>query len=110
MFTRYNINGIELNTEGFEKLQQEINLKKMSCRIPELQSEAFTVYTGTFPTMAGKYQRLVIREAPIPVVSPDSLKPLRLTKHKYYEVCTNRRLYEFVKKEQGRVSENALHQ
>ena len=65
----------------------------MTCRLPELQDDAFMVYTGTFPTMTGKYQILVVREAPIPVVSPGSLRPLRITPHKYYEVCTNRRLY-----------------
>ena len=79
----------------------------MTCHIPDLQDNAFTVYTGTFPTMTGKYQRLVIREAPIPIVSPDNLTPIRLTNHKYYEVCTNRRLYEYVKKEQSRIPDPA---
>jgi len=106
-FVRFNINGIELNAEGFEKLKQEIRLQDMTCQIPELQDEAFTVYTGTFPTMTGKYQRLVIRESPIPVVTPDGFNTVRLTNQKYYEVCTNRRLYEHVKKRQSRVSDPA---
>ncbi len=97
LFTRYNVNGIELNEEGFHKLQEEISLKKITCNIPEIQNNKFTVYTGTFPTISGKYQRLVIREAQVPIINQDNLKVIQLTARKYYEVCTNRKLYEYAK-------------
>ncbi|HSQ85609.1 MAG TPA: hypothetical protein VLM43_12895, partial [Desulfobacterales bacterium] len=32
---RHNVNGIELNAEGFEKLSREIDLKSIECHIPE---------------------------------------------------------------------------
>ncbi|MFZ5572795.1 MAG: hypothetical protein ACOZF0_20545 [Thermodesulfobacteriota bacterium] len=97
LYERYNVNGIELNADGFEKLKEEINLKRMKCHIPDFWKEPFIIYTGIFPTISGKYQRLVIREDHIPLVSVDNFTVLRLTNQKYYEVCTQRRLYEYAK-------------
>jgi len=48
--------------------------------------------------MAGRYQRLVIREALIPEVSLNDLQIIRYTDQKYYEVCTNSQVYTYVKK------------
>ncbi|MEA1949156.1 MAG: hypothetical protein U9N83_17875 [Thermodesulfobacteriota bacterium] len=96
MLFRYNINGIELNPEGFEKLSKEINLKSIECHIPDLQKEKIKINTGKFPTVTGEYQRLVIREAPIPEVVPDELRVIRQTDQKYYEVCTHPMLHEYV--------------
>jgi len=93
---RYNVNGIELNLLGFQKLSEEIDLKEMQCSIPALQKEKIKVYTGKYPTLSGQYQRLVIREERIPEVKPESLKVLRMTSRYYYEVCTHPGLYEYV--------------
>lgn len=97
LLSRFNINGIELNAEGFDKLKEEINLQKIRCYIPDIQKEKFIVYTGTFPTISGKYQRLIIREAEVPLISTHDFRIIRMTNRKYYEVCTNRKLYEFIK-------------
>ena len=93
---RYNINGIELNADGFEKLSKEIHLKSMESYIPDLQKEKIKIHTGKFPTVTGEYQRLVIREARIPEVVPDELRVIRQTDQKYYEVCTHPMLYKYV--------------
>jgi hypothetical protein len=98
LFLRYNVNGIELNTAGFNKLSQEIDLRVVTCSLPELQPRKIKFYTGKFPTVTGKYQRLVIREALIPEVSPDKFKMVRFTSRKYYEVCSHPKLYEYVRK------------
>jgi len=98
VYTRYNINGIELSFKGFEKLKDEIDLKTMELKIPELSDEKIVVHTGIYPTISAKYQRLVIREAAIPLVSPEDFSFIRLTSGKYYEVCTNKVLYDHVKK------------
>lgn len=97
LLDRYNVNGIELNTSGFEKLKEEINLKKIRCHIPDFWKEPFIIHTGIFPTISGKYQRLVIREAHIPIISLDNLNVTRMTNQKYFEVCTQRKLYEYAK-------------
>ena len=98
VFLRHNVNGIELNAEGFEKLSKEIDLKPLECHIPELQPEKIRVHTGKFPTVTGKYHRLIIREDRIPVISPHDFSLIRKTNKKYYEVCTHPLLYEHIEK------------
>ncbi len=95
---RYNVKGIELHRSGFKKLAEEIHLERIDCRIPELSPAPITLYTGKFPTMAGRYQRLIIREASIPEVSLTDFQILRYTDRKYYEVCTNAQIYTYIKK------------
>jgi hypothetical protein len=93
-YLRYNMNGIELSSEGFKKLSQEIDLKVLDYKIP---NEQCVLYTGKFPTMSGKYQRLIIREAQIQEISLDDLKIKSITSAKYYEICTNQKLYDYLK-------------
>ena len=95
---RYNVKGIELHRKGFDKLAKEIHLKRLTCRIPKLSDDPIILYSGKFPTMAGRYQRLVIREAQIPEVSLSDFRILRYMDRKYYEVCTNSQIYTYVKK------------
>jgi len=98
MLLRHNVNGIELNEEGFKKLSREIDLKSFECHIPELQPEKIKVHTGKFPTVTGKYHRLVIREDLISEISPNDFSILKKTEKKYYEVCTHPLLYEHIEK------------
>jgi hypothetical protein len=93
---RYNVNGIELNAEGFDKLSQEIHLETLVCDLPELREGKITVHTGKYPTATGKYRRLVIREGRIPVVSPNDFSMIRETDTPYFEVCTHPLLLEYI--------------
>jgi len=93
---RYNVNGIELSPEGFAKLSQEINLK--SVLYPVNGSEKVTLYTGTVPTLTGGSQRLVIREANVLRVKPKTIDVIDETARKYYEVCTQPEIFDFVNK------------
>lgn len=95
---RYNVKGIELDANGFEKLGTEIHLKRTKCHIPELSPEPLIFHTGKFPRMGGQYQRLLIREALVPEVSLNDFRILGYTERKYYEVCTNHRAYAHVRK------------
>lgn len=99
IFLRYNVNGIELNADGFEKLSREIKLQVVEAHLPDLPVDRVKLYTGKFPTTTGKYQRLVIREAHIPEVDPRTLKIRRITARKYYEVCSHPQIYQLVKKD-----------
>ncbi|MFP3999235.1 MAG: hypothetical protein ACLFUN_05270 [Desulfobacterales bacterium] len=94
---RYNVMGIELAPGAFAKLRREIHMKKFRGPIPSLGVKDFTGYTGKFPTLSGSFQRLVIREAQIPEISPADLQITRMTEKKYYEVCTHQGIYEHVK-------------
>ena len=91
---RYNVNGIELDPEGFAKLSREINLKIIE--YPTENNEMVTLYTGKVPTLSGKFQRLVIREAAILEVKPETMAVIGPTSRKYYEVCTQPAIYEFI--------------
>jgi len=98
IFMRYNVNGIELNSEGFTKLSQEINLTTIQADIPDLKRKNITLHTGKFPLTSGKFQRLVIREARIHQLDPGTLSPIKPTDRKYYEVCTHPSVYRHVRK------------
>ena len=87
-----------MNADGFEKLSQEIDLKPLECHIPELQAEKIRVHTGKFPTVTGKYHRLIIREDRIPVISTHDFSIIRMTDKKYFEVCTHPLLYDHIEK------------
>jgi hypothetical protein len=91
---RYNVNGIELDPEGFAKLAQEINLKCFE--YPVENNEVAILYTGKVPTLSGNYQRLVIRESAIEEVNPETMEVIGPTSRKYYEVCTQPAIYEFI--------------
>lgn len=91
---RYNVNGIELDPEGFAKLAREISLKGVKYTTDD--KEEVQLYTGTVPTLTGKYQRLIIREADVPEVNPETMEAFGKTARKYYEVCTHPAIHEFI--------------
>ena len=93
LFLRYNVNGIELNEAGFEKLSKEIKLKASTRNMRDLHEEEIKIFTGKYPTTSGDYRRLIIRESPVPEVESDSLQLKRLTDRTFYEVSTNPELY-----------------
>ncbi|KJS33020.1 MAG: hypothetical protein VR64_03650 [Desulfatitalea sp. BRH_c12] len=100
LYMRFNVNGIELNAAGFEKLSKEIDLRVLSSDFKDIHDRKCTLYGGKFPTKRGRYQRLIIRESQIPVVDPENLKILRVSSRKYYEVCTNPKLYKWAREKQ----------
>ena len=101
LYTRYNVNGIELSAPGFIKLSNEIDMKVLKNDFIDPLGQKSNLYMGKFPTQSGRYQRLILREAFIPVVDPATLKTTRLTSRKYYEVCTHPKLYAWAKQTQG---------
>ncbi|HON59941.1 MAG TPA: hypothetical protein PLT45_10460 [Smithella sp.] len=90
---RYNVNGIELNEEGFNKLNQEIKLQVF---YPPEQDKSMKFYAGKVPLLNGSYQRIVIREAAIHRLNPSALDAVGKISKKYYEVCTHHKIYRFV--------------
>ncbi len=99
-YLRFNVNGIELNAAGFEKLSNEIDLKMVPGDFSDAYEQKCTLHGGKFPTKSGRYQRLIIRESQIPVVDPATMRIVRTTSRKYYEVCTHPRLYKMVRQMQ----------
>jgi hypothetical protein len=98
---RYNVNGIELNEAGFKKLTSEIDLKTMNCLIPEVQNEPIIIHTGKFPLVTGSFQRFIVREGWVLDLNPVNLKILGKVNRKYYEVCTQEALKQYVEKQEN---------
>jgi len=91
---RYNVNGIELNEDGFNKLTREINLQIFI--YPSENDDGVKFYMGKVPMANGNYQRIVIREAVIHKVKPDVLNVTGKISKKYYEVCTHPKIYNSI--------------
>lgn len=98
LYMRYNVNGIELNAEGFKKLTREIDLKMLQVNLTDRNNHKFRLYSGKFPTKSGRYHRLIIREAHVPVLNPDTMEVIRVSSRKYYEVCTHPKLYTLARR------------
>src|SRR5215469_3717371 len=94
---RYNMNGIELNEEGFRKLSEEISLEKLTTKLDMpwgKQKEEVTLYFGEVP-MGESVEVLVLRKGLARQLLPDG-KIGGKSEHAYYEVCSNPALYELV--------------
>ena len=105
VFQRYNVNGIELNQAGFDKLAKEINLRTMNCLIPEIQQEPIIIHTGKFPLVTGTFQRLIIREECIQKLDMANYQPAGRVERKYFEISTHDVLEKYIDKQQN-VSRN----
>jgi hypothetical protein len=97
VYLRYNVNGIQLNREGFKKLHKEIDLRSMRTYMDALKKEKIRFYTGKYPTAYGRFEELFIRQQCIPVIDPPDLRAIDETKIKYYEVCTDPSICEQVR-------------
>lgn len=86
---RYNVNGILLDTVGFEKLQQEIVLKRVTVKI---NGSAVTMHVGKFPDVSGKIHDLVIREGQVGLWRDDAPVEGHVSEERFYEVVSNRKL------------------
>jgi len=93
---RYNLNGIELSVEGFEKLKGEIALRSYQLRLPK-ESQYTRFYAGVYPDVSGRQHKLVIREGYAKIWREDSEEYL-MTDQRYYEVVTNSKLLKTIYK------------
>ncbi len=94
---RYNVNGIELSVEAFEKLKREIQLESLTLKLPGTPNGRQRLYAGSYPTTSGTSHQLVIREAALPRVGLPDLDVTAWTDNYYYEVCTDPVLLKRVK-------------
>ena len=94
LFLRYNVNGIELDKGGFEKLSREIHLKSIHYPIGNRKVK---LHFGKVPTLSGKYQQLIIREASILEIKPETMEVTGKTSEKFYEVCTHPEIHKFIR-------------
>jgi hypothetical protein len=92
---RFNLNGIELNEEGFQKLSEEISLESFSTKLEmPWGKQEVVLYYGEVPMGEG-VELVVLRQA----VARELLQDGKIGQpcdHKYYEVCTSPALYDLV--------------
>jgi hypothetical protein len=92
---RFNLNGVELNEEGFQKLSEEIALSaaEFECSMP-WGRERNTLYVGEAP-IGGGLEPIVIRKGFVRQLLPDGRIGTACA-HAYYEVCTAPRVFELI--------------
>jgi class 3 adenylate cyclase len=92
---RFNMNGIELNEEGFQKLSEEISLDSVETK-QEMPwgKENVTLFYGEVP-MGEAVELLVLRKGLARQLLPDGKIGIA-SSHAYYEVCTSPALYDLV--------------
>jgi hypothetical protein len=92
---RYNMNGIELNDEGFQKLAEEISLESIETKLEfPWGKENACLYYGEVP-MGESVELVVLRKGLAKQLLPDG-KIGGPSTHAYYEVCTSPALYDLV--------------
>jgi hypothetical protein len=97
LLVRYNLNGIELNEEGFLKLSAEISMSPMGGTFPmPWGKERVQLYFGEVP-LGESLEPVVVRKGfvhqllPGAKVGAQGLRP-------YYEVCTDAKLLDLARK------------
>jgi hypothetical protein len=92
---RYNMNGIELNEEGFQKLGEEISLESIETKLDlPWGKENVVLHYGEVP-MGDSVELLVLRRGLARQLHADGTIGEPST-HAYYEVCTSPALYDLV--------------
>jgi hypothetical protein len=92
---RFNLNGVEVNEEGFQKLREEIALTPIEteCVMP-WGKERVTFYFGETPVGEG-HEPVLVRQGFVRQLLPDGSIGAAAGRA-YYEVCTSPKVFELV--------------
>ncbi|MGC2418115.1 MAG: hypothetical protein WA434_10245, partial [Candidatus Acidiferrales bacterium] len=100
LLVRYNLNGIELNEEGFQKLSAEISLAPMGGNFPlPWGKERVQLYFGEVP-LGESLEPIVIRKGFVHQLLPGAKVGAQGTRP-YYEVCTDPKLLDLARRKVG---------
>jgi hypothetical protein len=103
LLVRYNLNGIVLNEEGFQKLSAEISLSPMGGNFPlPWGKERVQLYFGEVP-LGESLEPIVIRKGFVRQLLPGGKIGAQGTRA-YYEVCTDAKLLDLARKKVAAVS------
>ena len=72
-------------------------MERLDLKAPGAEGEPHQLFVGKYPTVSGTSHQLVVRQAPLPVISLRDLKVTGATGRYYYEVCTNPALLRYIK-------------
>ena len=97
LLVRYNLNGIEINEEGFNKLNAEIALAPMAGNFPmPWGKERVQLYVGEVP-FGETLEPVVIRKGFVHQLLSGAKIGAQGTRP-YYEVCTDAKLLDLARK------------
>jgi class 3 adenylate cyclase len=97
LLVRFNLNGIELNEEGFQKLSAEIAMAPMGGNFPmPWGKERVQLYFGEVP-LGDTLEPVVIRKGFVHQLLPGAKVGTQGTRA-YYEVCTDPKLLDLARK------------
>jgi len=100
---RYNIGGIHISEEAFQKLCTEISLQAYDMQVPMIWDQRkVRLYAGVVPIGQGVFHKIAIREGVIAHIDARDFSLKRYTERRYYEICTNEKIYKAL--EEARVS------
>ncbi len=85
---RYNLNGIELNADGFFKLQSELTLQEVKLVLPS-DDRPTSFFFGRYPDLKGTLHRVVIRQGHIRLFNRQHPQFGIPTANVFYEVVVN---------------------
>lgn len=90
---RYNLNGVVINEEGFQKLRDEISLTEFEADVLlPWGRERATFFSGLVP-IGEALEPLVVRKGFVRQIMPDG-KIGHASKHAHYEICVNEMIAE----------------
>ncbi|HLJ28985.1 MAG TPA: hypothetical protein VKY85_19900 [Candidatus Angelobacter sp.] len=91
---RYNIGGIHINEEAFQKLRTEISLQAYDMQVPMIwDRRKVRLYSGVVPIGQGLFHKIAIREGQVAHIDARDFALKRYTERHYYEICTNAKIY-----------------
>ena len=97
LLVRFNLNGIELNEEGFQKLSAEISMSPMGGNFPmPWGKERVQLFFGEVP-LGDSLEPVVVRKGFVHQLLPGA-KVGAQGARPYYEVCTDSKLLELARK------------
>jgi hypothetical protein len=97
LLVRYNMNGIELNDEGFQKLSSEISLAPMAGNFPlPWGKERVQLFFGEVP-LGESLEPIVVRKGFVRQLLPGAKIGAQGTRA-YFEVCTDTKLLDLARK------------
>ncbi len=103
LVVRYNLNGIVLNEEGFQKLSAEISLSPMGGNFPlPWGKERVQLYFGEVP-IGETLEPIVVRKGVVRQLLPGA-KVGEQGKREYYEIVTDAKLLDLARKKYAAVS------
>ena len=98
---RYNIGGIHISEEAFQKLRTEISLQAFDMQVPMIWDQRkVRLYSGVVPIGQGLFHRIAIREGAISHIDARDFSLKRYTDRRYYEICTQARIYQALEEAQ----------